>query len=421
MPAPASRVELGGKKRGKPGDTDPMLQHPLYKELEAIGRNDTSLQPLVLEKYKHLLESPEVQRRALASTSTQPLAALAREALRDAVKALPKGHRRTVGEAVLCAKPRYEDQIVERRIELLEEPPNPISRHMWRYYRKLALKAIFNYLMRPTTEALLPRQAVAPRKPPFLHINTPDEDRALDFIHFMERATDLHYAGLAVLFSRDLQYFLARKTISISDLIETVHYSKDGLMRYIFECHTALIGTWLSTNLDASLTHDDWSGNTIKGLFGMIDDATPIGLHSWQSDEEIESAHSPMEKQSRYQTFAQGAHASHWIPWYSKHCMGKSSRESALVSLVALSGAIESTIVQSSVAPYFRLKYDRTHGKSRLLAQKNLALYYSKIDDLAPLAGDLSLRQRADAYFDLQSPLLTDRGEKWYDGRIEVV
>lgn len=401
-----------------------MLENPLYKELEKIGRDDMSLKPLVLGKHKHLLGSPEVQRRAAANPNTQ-LPVIAGRALRDAIKTLPNGYRRIVGEAVLCAKPEYEHLIVKQRRELLEESPKKISYDQWRYHRRLALEAVFRYLSSPALSPALPNRTEEAQFQPDHDASMAEAELAVAFIPFMERAIALHYAVLAQLFTQDIASWLWRESGLRLAVILPEQSSEDPLAHYLFDSFTELIGaSWLGDGLEERLTLAlSSSANTVRDIFWMISDATPMGLRSWSDDEALKPTVAPKQKYAQYKSFAEHAYASHWTPWYREHCspLAESSRDSPLASIAALSGALESMLLGSQLEPYFRRRRDPTHEQARLQAHKVISAYYKGINDSAPLANELSLRQHADVYFNMQGTLLTDRGIKWYSKEIEAV
>jgi hypothetical protein len=401
----------GGETRGKTRGTNAFRKHPLFKVLLDIGGKDRSLRPSVLGKYDPLLRSAEVQRRIRAATDGSQPDVLAHKALLDAIETLPKGTRHTVGEAALCATDAYENLLLERRIELLEK--DTITKDMFRYHRDEAFREIIEYLSRPSMAADEPKQAVAPFKGKRQDL-TGDEWLMVRFADVAQSAIHLHYAGLAVLFDQDLSYFLARKNIRPSQVTERASVNLP-FTDWVFKRYTDLLYNSGYVGLEEHIT--SWgrpTGHAVKWLFEQLGDATPVGPRSVPDDRTpTRSGHTPEEHQLL--RLAEFAYHKHWLPWYLKNCE-KSSRESALVPIVAMSGAIEFTLTR-----HLGLQASVLHEKARLAAQKSLASYYIRIDDLAPLAGSLSLRQRADAYFDVQGALLTSRGQMWFREYIEAV
>jgi hypothetical protein len=321
---------------------------------------------------------------------------------------LPEGTRRTVGEAALCAKADYEHLLVERRIELLAEAG--ITRDMFRYHRDEAFRQIITYLThRPPAKV---KQAVAPYKG--RRQLTEDERLVRNLVNFAQCAMDLHYAGLTVLFSQDLAYFLNRNNILPHQVIAG-HRRIDPLDDSIFARYINLLYRSGYASLEEYLQSEC---HGVISLYEKIGDATPIGPRTVPGDETPSGSFSTPEEKLLYRLgLAELAYRSHWRPWYSANCIVHGSRANALVPIVAASGTIEYLL-----ARHFGLNtIPQVHEKARLIAHKTLASYYNQIDERAPLAGSLSLRHRADAYFDVQGALLTNRGRKWYRGQIDKV
>ncbi len=396
-----------GEKEGKTKEPDPLREHPLYKELLRIGREDMSINRRALRKYDHLLGSAEVQRRAGAGANLDQLAEAAESVLRAAVRALPEGKRRIAGEAGLCAIKDYENLKIVQRIPLLEALPEKFDMEMFKYYRHEAFKLIFEYLTHASVAK--PKQAVPPyKRHPIL---TKDDELERDLIRFGQRTAELHYAGLVVLFSEELEIFLSTRRVLFSQLRRPGNNPDTTFTQYIFDCYTALFYQSNRITLEEELFTED---HGITDLLEKLGDATPIGPRRLPDDDTLRQMIDVRGGVDlRWQLRAQSAYRTHWQPWYRKHCHAykRTARDSALVPIVAMSGVIASII---------RLPRT-TRQKARLHAHKKLASYYNEIDELAPLAGDLSLRQRADAYFDIQGAVLTDRGKKWYQGRIETM
>lgn len=199
----------------------------------------------------------------------------------------------------------------------------------------------------------------------------------------MQHATDLHYACLIVLFSQDLHPYLKRECIPGCTADPQ---DRDSLKDYVYGSYIRLLyESWYDFLSSAIETQ---TGPRIAILFEAIRDAAPIG---------------------NPQVSAPSAQKQ-WNQWYWKNCQdGASSRASTLVPIAAASGAIRVPLVE-----HFRLDDAAIRQQARLVAFKAVSRHYARVDEQAPLAGSLSLRQRAEAYLDIQSPLLTERGLQCY-------
>ncbi len=327
----------------------------------------------------------------------------AREALISAIETIVVPLDKEVAQAALCSTKDYEGLTIKERLPKL---PN-MSLSSFKYHRSKAFTVIVRYLTRaPASE---PKQAVEPFSPR-RHDLKDNELLLREIVHYVLLTLRLHYAGLTALFCQDLEAFLSSQ--GILDIQLAKPFFNDQISGYIFSCYIQLLYWPHRANLDRELNArggPSWLG--VDTLLDRLGDLTPLGPQTLPEDATLEMpSYTPEEKQRRRLRLAERAYKTHWKPWYSTNCrLASTSPESALVTIAATSGALASLLIGRN-----KLRAGPLHKQARLAAQKTLSGYYSKIDDTAPLAGNLSLRQRAEAYFDIQSVLLTKQGTLWH-------
>jgi hypothetical protein len=185
--------------------TEITADHPLYGELALIGRRDRSIKPEYLSKYEHLMQCPEVRRRADADASPSVLAQHASQAIAEAVQAIPRRNVRQVGEAALCVLTSYEGRSPREREDLLWKTPDRVTKDQYKERRRAALKYAVSYLERtPEPSTVLEKL----RSQPIRVADATEQDEIVLGLRVIgEIAADMHFAALACSFVNTFQGF----------------------------------------------------------------------------------------------------------------------------------------------------------------------------------------------------------------------
>jgi hypothetical protein len=387
------------------------MKDPIYPELLAIGRKDKTMRAEALEKHRHLLGSPDVLRRAGSETSRAALAAYAHQALRDAISSISVQLTKEVAKAALCLKDDedvdYEGLDIKERLEKM----NGLILSRFKYQRGLAFKKIIDFLRRdvPSAGPIKNDDDSGASK------GTKTQDRRDPYGDALEqlakRAAALHYAGLGALFAYEFDEELRANNITIWSL--DVAFPRTTLDDYLFMRYVDFVyGSNLSYIGFPPPYAEPLPTHVLELLFSLhqtIADGSPVGPHGLTEKQRLDlNAHRPFGLDS---DIARDIYKTKWHLW----CCGERSLDATLRSgprakahfaervtpITAASGLVVRTAAQ-----HFRLNAP-VHTEARLLTHKALANNY-QFDEWTPILDGKSLRYRADTYFDLESPLLTN-------------
>jgi hypothetical protein len=365
-------------------------QHPIYSELVLIGRNERKINSNVLMGYEHLRDSPEVRRRAGADADAASRAAHAHAALLDAVALMVPLLKRQIAEAALGATPSYEGLLIGERWGKIAG----VTERIFKGRRQEAFEDIVCYLTKPQL-AGAPRQKGVRHQSTAGHWNGTPNYRTIYLTRLAQRAALLHYAGLASLFAINFTPLVLRSTVKGGQI------SGDSLSRCVFEryCEIAYsdeYGTKQQELLFAAVPR--WLRVTLSQLLTELNGSTPAGPQTISG--QLMQALTGLEV---HHVVVSELYNAHWREWYDSQCVRVQSHRSPMCRVTALSGAVVDQIGKTITFT------DAVDGPARLAALKALAIHYERLDDQAPFEGGLSLRQRAEAYFDLEGRALTDR------------
>jgi len=347
-----------------------------------------------------------VRTRADGASDANTLAVHAQAALLDAIASIIDPRDKEVAEAALCSNETYEGLPVFERRHKMEG----LTEKKWDYRRLKAFKEIIDYLSRPY---VAPGKTDQPSKGEIGRPRTADDERMNRRIStFVRAALQLHYAALSALFVQDIKTFVRIRP-------QTGMTPDEVYQDYIFDTYVAFMYGSGYLTIKPYIKSQGWPTRRIPiALYDELGDAAPIGRHASILGLAGSHTQAPGDIERELRQRASDDYDREWVSWYKKHCSayGACSRQSSLVPFVAISGAIE-----LELSRHFGLKRRLLHKKERLNALKLLAFQYSGIDDTVPVAGGLSMRQRAIAYFDVNSALLTDRARKWYARKIKQI
>jgi hypothetical protein len=380
----------------------------LYSELVTIGRKEKTIRPEALLRYEHLLDCPEVSRRAGALRARAHLAVCANEALDAAVASIVSADIRLVAEAALCTTKDFEGLRVSERIHKLIG----ITDNMFKYRRGLA----FGYVV-----TFLTRQAPSIAEAETQHVGTLSAQRSNDengylayFRVLAERAARLHYAGLGALFAYDFDDELRANGIEIWEL--DVFMPRTTLADYLFQTYIRFVYDAIALRyFNAPLTHKYLSAGTVDRLLFLwqaVADGSPAGPHNVTDEQKRDlTAYAPLGLES---DTLRDVYRTKWHRWLQgrglainkqnpKEAITRTKDDflGAVVPITAASGAFVTVLTR-----YVRFDVP-IHSQARIMTHKALASCYD-FDEWTPIAGGKPLRYRTDAYFDSESPALTN-------------
>lgn len=394
-PIKTKSAKTGGKAATHSSVRSADTSDPLYKELVTIGTNERTLRPDRLVGYATLLTTPEVLRRAGRTSDALTLARHAHNALLDAIAEIVVPLDKEVAEAALCSTDNYEGLRPGERLTKM----TGVSMNTFKYRRERAFAQIMAYLRRGGDQSPQPIHNVH-------HSSLKGDFLTRDIINFIQRASILQHAGLADLFCKDLDYMSAHKDlwkISREELPVPLPFCK-----YIFERYISLVYFSKYTSLDSYIrsalrTSKRLDADEVNWMFDRIRDATPVGRLTDLGTDEPPSSHlsrKDLEQQIR------SAYDTRWLKWYPTT---EPSYQSALAPLIAASGAIA-----HRMARVYGLDLLEIEGTAQLAVFKIIVRHYPFLRKSERFAGNLSLRQRAEAYLEITGPLLTQRAYTWY-------
>jgi hypothetical protein len=368
--------EENQRKAEKRASTRRKAPEPLlYRVLLEIGSKEKSIKPDRLRKYRALLESPEVRRRAGMTTDPAELAKHASEALSDLVNAIAEPVPRLVAQAALCTETQYEGFRVVRREEMLDK--QGIDHDKFIYHRISALTSI----------------AVILESAPVAHptVRLPDESTVAELAQIEElyrtpmrtacTAADLHYSMLTAMFIAEfhrkfnLDAYQPNRRRKASDASVTwAHKSFDSFMFRFTE-----LFTW--EHLSCDFTPEIL--NTLNLLLGAVQDLGPI-FPKWEGSFFLQEG-----MYSKHQDEIQRT----WRAWFYDNweSLAPLPATSRLEPIAAKAGAAALIISGQLTLPVFE--------EARTSAHEVLT-HYDENDEFAPLFAGQSLRHHADLYFD---------------------
>jgi hypothetical protein len=366
--------------------------------LIALGRSERTIRPDALVKYSDLLTCADVQRRAPPGADDPTLALYAHEALLAAIKSVTPAATRAIAEAALCSDERYEGRQIKERLPMLPG----VSRSTFKERREDAFEQIIRYLTQPALRS----HAVSTRE-----INLDDEVGPPRSPRVPQLAATLHYFALLPLFEAQFNRLLRQHSL----LQRIVYDTKLGpsFNRFIFDQYMALI-TLPSDTVHGELAHLPKA--TKRYVLQHMDNvrrSSPLGTRSISDQEATELTYyvSGVALDAIAAAAVDRLYETLWSSWYGLTCSGHSARQSALVPIVAATGAILSEFEKSSAEEATTIGVMRIDA--RRAAHKLAAIHYPLLDETVPIAGSLSLTQRLDAFIDIESADLTNVGEIW--------
>ncbi|MGA9876800.1 MAG: hypothetical protein WBQ21_13440 [Solirubrobacteraceae bacterium] len=363
-------------------------KHPLYHVLLEIGSKEKSIAPTRLAKYKALLDSREVLRRAKMTTDTNQLAQHARQAILTIVNDTPDETRKLVLQAALATTKAYRGLRVGQREEILEELPKPITKDMFRYHRRKGFETIIDILESGAE--------------PFTTQNPPTGrqwDHPEHFVLPMVRvAANLHYAMLASLFIASFEPNAGALGVSVG-----VRRSEERnmCMRRAFESFSEFLLIFRA-NLDTpsareSLMHylPKQSIDSLRRLLQSIIDRGPRFattrdrmLFEWHLYEGLET--------DRFFTEI-------WEPWFHGGVQRKHpASQDLLPSIPMLEPIAVNAGAAVSILTDHVILQEPAISEARGMAYKIISYSYN-CDEFAPIFNGRSLRYHAEAYLDTKT------------------
>jgi len=366
--------------------------------LLAIVRHDRAMRPAVLLQYPELLGCAEVERRAPPGADAPTLALYAHEALLSAIGSVAPPATRAIAEAALCSTERYEGLQIKERLAMLPG----VSRSAFKERREQIFEHIIRYLTQPT------RQSHAVSTHAYV---TDDESAVPRSPRVPQLAATLHYVALLPLFTAQLTHLLSQL-----GLLERAGYDTPisaDFNRFVFDQYMAFISIPPDV-VDTELAHlPELAQRLILRDIANIGRSTPLGTRTVSAEEasELKWYTCGVALESTAAAAVDRLYETKWFSWYTLVCQSMSGRESALVPVIAATGALLVGWEQSGSDGAEMVQRMRTDA--RRVAHKLIGSHYPLLDVVAPIAGTLSTLQRLDAFMDLESADLTDTGKIW--------
>jgi hypothetical protein len=385
-----------------------LADSPLYQELLKIGRDELSIRADKLTQYEHLLNCPEVQRRAGLHADKTRLAQCASDAIREAIALIVSVPTREIAEAALCANKTFEGRLVKERAGQLG-----VTLRQFKYRRDLALGEIVAFLTRDAKLAVKDAiiQKARPQPSPVSLLIPFNRLTALDHLHLLARmVARLHYASLGVLFAYDFDDELAEKDVAATHLLEGWH-RRTALAQYLFyEYMRFVYEHWSVAYLRKPATEEYLVTAIADQLWLLrlqIADASPAGPKNVTEEQRqtLELEGNPENSPTARKIYNEKWHD--WCkghgPVHDKGRVVTRTRDhlfDAVTPIASLSGAFVAILTQ-----HVKLDFP-LHSQSRVTTYKALSNCY-QFDEFVPVANGRPLRYRAETYFDLEGPRLT--------------
>ncbi len=277
-----------------------------------------------------------------------------------------------------------------------------ITDKVFKYHRRKAFHRIIKYLERPvTTSASQP----SPADTIYLVPHPDNENYPLrDFARFCSDMAKLHFAALGMMFAFRLDTELQAHGVP-------GNYEQVPLIDYLFRAYTALVYGYRLTSSaflwipdlqdpphpDTQILHTLWEQMATYGPLALTrttaEDRDILGRYAHNNEMELEARQ--LYRERWYELRGRGIDDKAPKPLFPDMATHLASRSGAF--LLVTSRHVKFTIPIQSHA--------------RRQAHKALASYY-EFDEWVPLMGRLSLRHRADAFFDAESGHLADKALK---------
>lgn len=353
---------MGGNRVHSGGSTPPddKAKNGLYAELKDIGTKEKTLRPAALAKYRLLLDSPEVQRRAGPNADMTQRAECASIALRDKIDSLADEIDWKVAQAALAATPEFEGLNITARIHNLDG----ISENVFKVRRRKLFHDFVEYLYgypRPFEPDEPNRPSLSDKEGMYVGYGLESLTGA---------ALTLHFAGRACLFTYMFDKELAHCTREYDPLLRVREACSEHLFNSFIDFlertrnwhdipTTHRLGGRLTEAMDAKL----------DSLIGEVSDLWPLakgpedrrGLHV--SFEAVLELGGSLYRRDLYDDI--------WLSWYSKNLTSKSDAPSAIELLTIKSGELGKIAV-----PYFGPGAEIIFADTHLLAERALEQYY---------------------------------------------
>jgi hypothetical protein len=362
-------------------------KHPLYRELLDIGSKEKSIAPTRLKKYKALLESPEIRRRAGMTTDTNQLAKHASQALRIIVDETPDETSKLVLQAALSTTKAYRGLRVVQREEILDKLPKKISKDMFRYHRRKGFETIIDIL-----ESGADNFTVAPAPKP---LQDEHEGFVLPLIRI---AAFLQYAILASLFTTNFEPLA--KTYEGSLISGRLNQeSGNACTRQAFGIFAEFLGIFMDYFDESErhrLTHyfpEQAIDRLSQLLQGIIDCGPPFD----SADDRLEFSWN-VAVTSETDPFFQEI----WEPWFYGTSSGLSSSWLLLPSIPTLEPIAAKAAAIVIIITYHITVQQPVIREARTMAC-NIISYSYPCDEFAPIFNGRSLRDYVDTYLDTES------------------
>jgi hypothetical protein len=405
----------------------------LAEELGGIAKLLFPLDAAELLEYAGVLKCQAVIDLAARERRENDLAGCAAEAIPVAIGSIRDATNRLIAGAMFAVSSGYADKQIGERKGLLEK--KGISRFTWDERRKKVLRLVAYNLVHPEKV-----DSSVGKTTPRIRAIPPLRGVALQ----AQRATILHYAGLATLFVQQLDKEL------LGDDLQSSVTSRTPSQAYFFNAYISLMyGPWFelaarpSGELAIGQTYsDEMSATTltrIEQLGQILDQSSPIGPTMNIENAAVRALHfmtyvDATASTDNIQVLAfnellPAVDAYEWVDWqavaneppvdnsYPKSAQPKlmevygawcgwlradmSAKESGqgVADITGASGALSNSLSEQSEvkAPIQTV--------ARSLAHKAIATYYDT-PDYEPLNDGRSLRQRADTFFDKEGTRL---------------
>jgi len=369
-------------------------EHPLHRVLLDIGSKEKSIAPTRLSKYKALLESREVRRRAGMTTDTNQLAKHASQALLTIIDETPDETRKLVLQAALATTKQYIGLRVVQREEMLEALPQNITKHMFRYHREIGFETIIDILESGADDFTV---GTPSSKPP--------QDESRHFVlPLIMIAAHLQYAILASLFTASFESLAKahESLFSSGRLNPEVGNTCTRQAFGIFKEFLDIFMAYLEESERHKLTHylPEQAIDRLSQLLHTIIDCGPPFANAEDVQQFAWGPNSTSETDPFFQEI--------WEPWFYGTVPSDLRPSWALLPsiptlepIAAKAGAAV-TVITSHITvqqPVIR--------EARTMAYKTISYSYP-CDEFAPIFNGRSLRDHIDTYFDTASQRLAN-------------
>lgn len=390
-----------GDKASKP--TDKLNKEPLYLELLAIGRDERSIEPDALRRYKRLLESPEVRRRAYPSTDPDDLAKHASEALGWLIERCdrPGSPRQLVAKVALGLQEGYEELSVAGRESKLEEEEH-FTENMFKYHRQMVFEEMVKTLEdgdppESTDDGIrrISKSLDAPFRSSELQVLLQRGLPAVDamsgnFMALAHAAAQLHFAILACSFSNQFNYDLGLTETNQWGL-QLISHHPGACAKHVLDAYAAFgrLARWFEALKEPPARVSAGTSEQIRFLIKSIGFRSAFLIPFLRTDRTQRAADSPSEPPP-------GLASS--VALHDKDLEIVSAKAGALALMIGSHVGYESASLSDA----------------RKATHKTLAYYYS-FDPYEPICNGESMKSCADRYFDSKSLSLANSALVWHD------